>query len=124
MANRRGGAALTRESLERVVTWLEAATKVPLEDFTWCRGFDEVPAAARADSWSWCDQIFTAEASPHEAPGGRCGFHAGRDGGPDLVRHAYRVQDLDLSLLEGRNFVLVEVRFDGAGVLDLPKAER
>src|SRR6185369_12268128 len=106
MANRGGNAGLERECRARIEAWIDAATRVPAGDFTWCRDFDEVPAAARADSWSWCDRVFTREASPHEAPGARCGFHAGE--GLDLVRHAYRVQDLDLSILEGRNFVLVE----------------
>jgi hypothetical protein len=121
MAYGLGDDALTREARARVVRWIDEATRVKDEDFTWCRAFDEVPAAARADSWSFCDRVFTAEASPHEAPGAQWGFHAGE---LDLVRHECQVRGLDLSVLEGRNFILVEVRFGDRGVLDLPPSER
>jgi hypothetical protein len=120
MADRRED-ALTREARERVAGWIDEATAVPADDFTSCRDFEEIPAAARADSWCWCDRVFTAEASPHDARGARWGFHAGP---LDLVRHECRVRELDLSVLEGRNFILVEVCFNGLDVLDLPPSER
>jgi len=94
----------------RAARWLAAARRVPREDYTWVRDFEEVSGPARADSWSWCDLLFRPEASPHrEAPAPRHGFHVATATTIDLLRHEYEACGLDLVVTEGRNFVLVEV---------------
>lgn len=93
----------------RAARWLGAALRVPREDYTWVRDFDEVSGPARADSWLWCDLLFRPEASPHrEAPAPRHGFHVATETTIDLLRHEYEACGLDLVVTEGRNFVVVE----------------
>lgn len=113
-----GPSALRREASARVAGWLAAARRVPREDYTWVREFEEVSGPTRADSWFWCDLLFRPEASPHcEAAEARHGFHAATVETIDLLRHEYQACGLDLVATEGRNFLVVEVARPGPEIL-------
>lgn len=84
----------------------------------------DVPEQARAESQYWSDQIFSPEANPHDAPGARRAIHRAREGTVDLIRHDYRALGLDLSVFEGRNFVLVRIARGSLDLLALPEVDR
>ncbi|XYI00111.1 hypothetical protein ACMHYB_10330 [Sorangium sp. So ce1128] len=109
----------------RVAAWLSAVARVPPDGFTPVERFDDVPAQARADSFYWCDSIFRSELNPHnEALGARHAFHAATDDTPDLLRHELTAGGLELTVTEGRNFVLVQVERSSLDVLSLCGPDR
>lgn len=116
--------ALQREVGTRVAGWLAAVESIPSRAFTAIAGGDDLPAQARADSYYWCDEVFSPEANPHDAPGARHGVHFATRSTPDLLRHEYTVQGLGLTVIEGRNFILVHVDPRSVGILALPRAAR
>ncbi|WP_437652562.1 hypothetical protein [Sorangium sp. So ce1182] len=109
----------------RVAAWLSAVARVPPDGFTPVERFDDVPAQARADSFYWCDSIFRSELNPHnEALGARHAFHAATDDTPDLLRHELAAGGLELTITEGRNFVLVQVERSCLDILSLCGPDR
>ena len=109
--------ALKREAEDRLNRWLAAVEGIPRGDYTMVAGLEELPAQVRADSCYWCDHVFSPEANPHDAPDARHGYHLAGDGAPDLLRHEYSASGLALTVIEGRNFLLVRV---ARGSLDIP----
>jgi hypothetical protein len=117
--------ALKRETGERLAEWLALVEGASSEGFTRVERFEEIPAAARADSWFWCDCIFASELSPHnEALAPKHAFHRATADKPDLLRHEYKAGGLDLVVTESRNFVLVQVARSSLDILALQGAER
>ena len=111
---------LGQDSDARVAAWLSAVARVPPDGFTPVERFDDVPAQARADSFYWCDSIFRSELNPHnEALGARHAFHAATDDTPDLLRHELAAGGLELTVTEGRNFILVQVERSSLDILSL-----
>ncbi|XXT21783.1 hypothetical protein WME94_09505 [Sorangium sp. So ce429] len=109
----------------RVAAWLSAVARVPPDGFTPVERFDDVPAQARADSFYWCDAIFRSELNPHnEALGARHAFHAATDDTPDLLRHELAAGGLELTVTEGRNFILVQVERSSLDILSLCGPDR
>ncbi|WP_437837146.1 hypothetical protein [Sorangium sp. So ce1153] len=109
----------------RVAAWLSAVARVPPDGFTPVERFDDVPAQARAESFYWCDSIFRSELNPHnEALGARHAFHAATDDTPDLLRHELAAGGLELAVIEGRNFILVQVERSSLDILSLCGPDR
>ncbi|WP_437678658.1 hypothetical protein [Sorangium sp. So ce131] len=109
----------------RVAAWIAAVGRVPPGGFTPVERAEDLPAQARADSFFWCDTIFRSEANPHnEALGARHALHAATADTPDLVRHEYSAGGLELTVTEGRNFVLVQVDRSSVDILSLCGPDR
>jgi hypothetical protein len=117
--------ALRREAGNRVEEWLAMVERVPREAFTEALDFEQISGPARADSWFWSDSIFAEDARPHDAALG-CwhGFHVATADIPDLLRHEYKAQGLDLIVTESRNFVLVQVAQSSLNILALSSRDR
>jgi hypothetical protein len=110
--------ALREEVTARIAAWLAAVRRVRPDEFTYVRDFEEISGQARADSWMWCEVLFTPEASPHnEAHRARHGFHIAAAGTFDLLRHEYVACGLDLVVTEARNFMLVDVARESVDIL-------
>lgn len=114
---------IQREAGARIAGWLLAIDRVSR------RGFTAVDAAelspeVRAESIYWCDEILSPEANPHDAPGARHALHRATKSAPDLLRHEYTAQGLGLTLIEGRNFLLILVDRKSADILALSPALR
>ena len=116
--------ALRREAEDRIARWLEAVESVPRRDYTMIAELSELPAQARAESCYWCDHVLSPEANPHDAPGAEHGYHLAEGGTPDLLRHAYTAHGLGLTVIEGRNFLLIRIGRGSLDVLALPAAAR
>lgn len=116
---------LARDAEARLREWLAAVARVPPEAFTPVESFEQIPGAARADSWFWCDSIFTDELNPHnEALEPRHAFHLATDDTPDLLRHEYTAGGLDLVITESRNFMLVQIARASVDLLALCGSDR
>lgn len=108
----------------RVAAWRAAVDDVGPCGWREIGSLAELPAQVRADSHYWCDQVFTPEANPHDAPGATRSVHCGAGCAPDLIRHDYSMQGLRLRVVEGRNFLLVCVDRGSLDLLALPEGER
>lgn len=104
-----------RDASARILAWLAAVDQASSEAWTEIQDLAEIPAQVRADSEFFCDHIFTPAANPHDACGVRRALH---QGGIHLLRHTYDAGGLALSVLEGRNFVLVRVARASLDVVD------
>ncbi|WP_437735522.1 hypothetical protein [Sorangium sp. So ce1335] len=120
-----GRSCLGQEIDARLAAWLAAVARVPPGGFAPVERFDDVPDQARAESYYWCDSIFRSEVNPHnEALGARHALHAATDDTPDLLRHELSAGGLDLTITEGRNFVLVQVERSCLDILSLGGPDR
>ncbi|WP_438027676.1 hypothetical protein [Sorangium sp. So ce233] len=120
-----GQGALGQDIDARIAAWLSAVARVPPDGFTPVERFDDVPDQARAESYYWCDSIFRSEVNPHnEALGVRHALHAATDDTPDLLRHELAAGGLELTVTEGRNFVLVQVERSSLDILSLCGPDR
>jgi hypothetical protein len=116
--------ALQREADARLGRWLGAAKRAEKHGWTEVLDFAAIPAQARAESYFWCDQVFTPEARPHDAPGVKHAHHRARRGTIDLLRHAYAACGMGIVVVEGRNFLLVRIDRRSLDVLALPEDQR
>lgn len=115
---------MSEETMDRLGAWLDAVEAASPESWQALPDLDHLPEHVRADSQYWCDEVFTAEANPHDAPGARHRICPGAGGLLDLLAHDYRAEGLDLSVIEGRNFVLVRVGRQSLDLMAIPEAER
>jgi hypothetical protein len=114
-----------RDVEQRLSGWLAAVRRVPPEGFTEVARLEDICRQVCADSWFWCDAMFTEQANPHsQALGRRHAFHVATEDTPDLLRHEYTVAGLDLAVTESRNFVLVEVARSSLDLLGLAGPDR
>jgi hypothetical protein len=100
---------LQREVGARVGRWLAEVDRAPAASFTKLDDLAGMPAQARAESHYWCDEVLAPDASPYDTPGARHGHRRASRGAPDLLRHAYTAKGLGITVVEGRNFLLVLV---------------
>ncbi|HEV3029228.1 MAG TPA: hypothetical protein VG457_16740, partial [Planctomycetota bacterium] len=95
--------------------WWTCIDAAPAESWRGVRT-DALDAQVRADSEYWCRQQLVSDAVPY-LPGRKQAIAAslsaeGSGHTPvrlDLLRHRYKVDDLDLELVEGRNFTLLRL---------------
>jgi hypothetical protein len=118
------GGALRREAGARIDRWLAAVDRAVARGFDRVEDREVLPAGARADSWFWCDEVLAPHANPHDAPGARASVHPATPTTVDLLRHDYKAAGLGLTVIEGRNFLLVQVDPASADVLALPPEDR
>jgi hypothetical protein len=116
--------ALRAEAGARIERWLAGVERASDRGFAPVPGAVDLPAEVLADSCYWCDEVFSPDANPHDAPDVWRGVHLATRSTPDLLRHVYTTQGIGLAVTEGRNFILVEVDPRSADVLALPRAER
>ena len=119
------GAAHEREAAARVERWLAAVERVAPGDFTAVAASDALPEQARAESFYWCDEVFSPEANPHDAPG----RPARVPPRPERTRRTWcatttRRSALGLTVIEGRSFLLVRVDPRSLDVLALAPPAR
>jgi hypothetical protein len=112
------------ETGARLSAWLEAVEQAAPEAWRPVADLGDLPPHVRADSQFWCDGVFAPAANPHDATGVTRAARRGEGRSPDLLRHRYAAAGLDLTLIEGRNFLLVEVARKSLDLLALPEAER
>ncbi|MDI3287970.1 hypothetical protein [Polyangium sp. 15x6] len=105
--------------------WLDDIETAQSEGFDDLDGRVDVPGQALAESRHWARTLFAQGKSPYDAarPVRRLVHHATK-AAPDFLRHEYDVDDLHLSIVEGRSFVLVIVSRGSLDVLALPENER
>jgi hypothetical protein len=116
--------ALQREVGARLGRWLTAVEQAPPASFAAVEDLAEMPAQARAESHYWCDEVLAPDANPYDTPGARHGHRRATRGAPDLLRHAYTAKGLELTVIEGRNFLLVQVDPRSVDVLALAPPAR
>lgn len=111
---------LEAEANETIMRWLAAVERLSLADYIPSEDFEKIPGQARADSYFWCDEFFTPEASPHRAaPDVKHGFHVATASTFDLLRHDYTVGELGVRVTESRSFTLVQLARPAAELLKL-----
>jgi hypothetical protein len=110
--------ALRRDAGARLAGWLEAVDGVCSSD--WEEPAD-LPDHVRAESEHWCDEVFHPRANPHDREGARRAVHRGE---LHLIRHAFTAGGLDLTVFEGRNFLLVRVDRRSLDLLSFPADAR
>ena len=92
-----------------LTAWIAVADRADGYGYEAVADLDRVPAAARADSVRWCDEMLRDDANPHrQAP--RVGIHRSRSDTPDLLRYEFPMAGVDAEVIEGRNFILVRLR--------------
>jgi hypothetical protein len=116
--------ALQREVGERLRRWLTEVDQAPPASFTAIDDLAGMPAQARAESHYWCDEVLAPDANPYDTPGARHGHRRATRGAPDLLRHAYTAKGLGITVVEGRNFLLVQVDPRSVDVLALAAPAR
>ena len=105
--------------------WLDDIEKAQSEGFDDLEGRTDVPGQALAESRHWARTLFAQGKSPYDVGQAvRRTVHRATKAAPDLLRHEYDVDDLRLSIVEGRSFVLVIVARESLDVLALPEQER
>lgn len=117
-------AALRRQAGARIDRWLTAVERAPKRAARRVADCADLPPEVRADSYYWCDEIFSPGANPHDAEGVRRSVQLATRSMPDLLRHEYAAQGLRLTVTEGRHFLLVQVDPRSLDVLALPQAQR
>ncbi|MDI1446935.1 hypothetical protein [Polyangium sp. 6x1] len=105
--------------------WLDDIETAQSEGFDDLEGREGLPGQALAESRHWARTLFAQGKGPYDAarPVRRKVHHATK-AAPDLLRHEYDVDDLRLSIVEGRSFALVAVSRESLDVLALPEDER
>lgn len=104
----RGGQAL--EGKELVSAWLRSVAQVPLKTFIPVDSFQDLPARARGDSSFWSERFFSDSAHPHKQTDKvQHGVHVATENTPDLILYQYRVNDLELTVIESINFTIIFV---------------
>jgi len=104
----RGGQIL--EGKELVSAWLRSVAQVPLKTFIPVDSFQDLPARVRGDSSLWSERFFSDLAHPHKQTNKvQHGIHVATENTPDLILYQYRVNDLELTVVESINFTLVFV---------------
>ncbi|HVK63839.1 MAG TPA: hypothetical protein VM694_05180 [Polyangium sp.] len=105
--------------------WLDDIETALSEGFDDLDSPTDVPGQALAESRHWARTLFAQGKSPYDAacPVRRKVHHATK-AAPDLLRHEYEVDDLRLSIVEGRSFALVLLARSSLDVLALPEDER
>jgi hypothetical protein len=116
--------ALQRDAGTIVARWLAEVDEATLASFTALADLAELPAQARAESRYWCDEVLSPDHNPYDAPGARHGHRRAAGGAQDLLRHAYTAKGLGLTVVEGRNFLLVQVDPRSLDVLALAPPRR
>ncbi|MRG92197.1 hypothetical protein [Polyangium spumosum] len=105
--------------------WLDDIEQAKSEGFDDLEGRADVPGQALAESRHWARTLFAQGMSPYDAGRPvRRAVHRATKAAPDLLRHEYDVDDLHLSIVEGRSFALVVVARASLDVLALPEEER
>jgi hypothetical protein len=115
---------LGHETKERIARWIERVERIPPRAFTDAGRGATLPPEVLAESLYWCDEVFAKEANPHDAPGARRAVHHRSSSAPDLLRHEYVAAGIGLTVIEGRNFLLVVVDPQSLDVPSLPAGER
>jgi len=110
--------ALRRDAGARLAGWLAAVEQV--HPASWQEPA-ELPDQARAESEHWCDEVFAPRANPHDAESARRAVHRGA---LHLIRYAFAAGGLDLTVIEGRNFLLVRVDRRSLDLLAFPAEAR
>ena len=117
----RGAARAFASKLTR--SWLAAVDRA--ETYTPVRDLAELPPQALANSGFWCASLFPSCADPYEpALSARVSVHVATASTFDLLKHDYVVNDISVTLIESRNFALLQVARVNADVLAQAAARR
>lgn len=108
------------EGEKLIQAWLGAVDRVPDDQFEAIASYKELPELVQGNSSLWCERFFAPEANPHlRKPAPRLSCHVATETSPDLLRHQYSVDNLQLDVIESVNFTLIRIR-GAANPADVP----
>ncbi len=103
--------------------WRRAAMDAPNSAYRTVPGLEKLDSHVRGDSLYWSDRFFVPRAHPfHQTGELQISAQPAKKTTPDLVRYQYRVDKLELTVVESSNFTFVWVA--GSGVAEEPEASR
>jgi hypothetical protein len=97
------------EGEQLVRAWLGAVDRVPIQQYVPVAGFKELPAAVQGNSSLWCERFFAPRADPNAQKVRRLSCHLATESTPDLLRHEYALEDIQLDVRESINFTMMRI---------------
>ncbi len=108
-----------------VKVWLDAIDSEDARGFVPIKDFDQVPDSIRAESLRWNGEFFGPDTGPYSA--GLKVLHSVHAPPPpcfDMLRHVYRVREIDVAVEEALAITLIRLRPVKDTPLGLPEDQR